>query len=808
MPKALFLIIKPYLIKVYCCVFLCFAVLNVSGAVAQRLQITPVQPQYALGPHIEYLEDVSDVMHIQDVLTGRNLPWQKNTVQELNLGYSSSRYWLRIAIDSEFEQNWLLSIDYPLLDDIKVFLVKDLEVVKMYEAGDRRPYEQRPILHPQFLFPLHMSSSDDIEIYVSVRSTSALILKLKLWQKSAFIGQDDKERLKNSMLYGAMLLLSVFAFLMGASLRNRSYLFFSGFAFLMFLSSFHQQGYPFAYIWPENIWWQNAGLHLSSALSSIFFSLFIIEYLGLRKQSLYWYRFFIGLSFIFATLGILSAFIERSLIVPIFLMSQLFMCVGVLIVSAYLSFHGHKLAKYLLYSNAVLAGAFVFWLATAFGLSDKGQGALIIMQFALLIMFLVLSYALALGLRRDNEQAQAMKDSFMSTITHELLTPINGIALSLSLLKDQMHDAGMQYWEMAQNSNRDLLSLVQSMIVFTEAQTGKLSLDNERFNLPALLKNASKNFHLESQSRLKFEVEIADDLPIWVVSDKRKINLIIKQLLKNAFAFTKKGQISLTASMRLLNHDQGLLSIVIKDNGFGIDRELQDIIFDAFNQGDSSITREHGGLGIGLTNVKDILSLMGGKLELNSQLGLGSEFMVTIPLTIEPADATAPAAHDVQADTDNTASPMTQLIPAKKNSKPFEKKAVNNQKPRPVHHGKILVVEDNPVNMTLMLKLLEIAGFKALAAEHGERALAILRQEPDIVAVLMDCQMPVMDGFEATREIRKMQGKENLPIIAVTANVSAEDKKRCFEAGMNDYLAKPASREGIQAALDKWLNLA
>ena len=752
---------------------LCLLIFFQSSASAERLSVVPVYNQYALGQYVQYIEDEGGRLSIDSFLGNDNVQWEKSHRDEINLGYSVSRFWFKSKIESDFSQDWLLVLSYALLDDVEVFFVQDHKVIKSYKTGDAYLFEQRPIIHNQFIFPLSLLSGEHLNIYVSVKSTSSISVNLSLWQGDAFLAHNNRQIFLQGLLFGCLLLLSTYSLLMGRALRNRSYLLFSAFSFMLLLTTLHQQGYAYAYLFPNSIWWQRYGLHLSSATAASAMALFIIDYLSLKKLHLSWYYYFIALACLYMALGLGSLFIPPQIIIPLLIFSQFFVVLGTFLVSTYLAVKGHKLARYLLYSTVFIMAAFLFWAFSIFGVFEQLNLSLVFMQFAIIVMFLATSYALGDRLRVENEQHQNMKDSFMSTVTHELLTPINGIQLSLTLLKEQISVTGKQYWEMARNSNKDLLSLVESMIIFTEAQTGKLVIENECFNLHTVLEGIFQHFNQDRPEQVRFELEMAPDLPQFISCDKRKVQLILKQLLKNAFAFTKKGHVDLKVHMEHRGQ-QAYMVFMVKDNGFGIDNEIQEIIFDAFNQGDGSITREHGGLGIGLSNVRDVLKLLNGELDLNSQLSLGSEFIIKVPVTIEaqPSDNTQ----------ENARKSPSQII-----------------------NCKVLVVEDNPVNMKLMTKLLENAGFKALSAEHGERALSVLRHEPDISAVLMDCQMPIMDGFEATREIRKMAGLEHLPIIAVTANVSADDKKRCFDAGMDDYLTKPASRDKIESTLAKWI---
>lgn len=382
------------------------------------------------------------------------------------------------------------------------------------------------------------------------------------------------------------------------------------------------------------------------------------------------------------------------------------------------------------------------------------------------------------------QKADALKDSFMSTITHELLTPINGIQLSLSLLNTEVTAAGEDYLSMANTSNTHMLHLVESMITFTEARRGSLALHEKPFSIQSTLRNIFNYFESDNEKAINFEFGFDEDTIDWILSDEKKLSIVVVKLMENAVAYTPQGNVILNCRSVTQPQSDRCLVISVQDSGIGMTEEVQKNIFDAFSQADSSITRAHGGLGIGLTIVKDILNLMGGQLDVESNLGRGSIFTITVPVLLASEQQILEA---------------QQLLTK-------QGKAASTKKFATFENAKILVVEDNPVNMSLLVKVLQKANYKTLSAVHGKEALSHLKMNADIAAILMDCQMPVMDGFEATRQIRRIEKYKDVPIIAVTANVSEEDQQKCLEAGMNDFLTKPADRMLIETTVAKWLN--
>jgi CheY-like chemotaxis protein len=311
-----------------------------------------------------------------------------------------------------------------------------------------------------------------------------------------------------------------------------------------------------------------------------------------------------------------------------------------------------------------------------------------------------------------------------------------------------------------------------------------LAIHEKPLSIKTTLKNIHDQFERHKEKYVNFRIDFDSNIPDWILSDEKKLSFVVVQLMKNAVAFTRRGEVVLSCSTVTREQSNQCLVISVRDTGTGMSDKVQKSIFDAFSQADSSITRGHGGLGIGLTNVKDILNLMGGQLVVESEVGSGSTFTITMPITL----ATEAQIRE------------TQRLPAKQSA------VVSEEVSAQLKNTKILVVEDNSVNMTLMLNVLARSHYQTLSAVHGEEALAVLKENTDVAAILMDCQMPVMDGFEATRQIRQMARYEDLPIIAVTANIAEKDQQRCLDAGMSDYLAKPINVTMIRTTLDKWVS--
>ena len=384
--------------------------------------------------------------------------------------------------------------------------------------------------------------------------------------------------------------------------------------------------------------------------------------------------------------------------------------------------------------------------------------------------------ALTLAAISAQASVENLKNQFMSTVTHELLTPLHGINLSLSLMEKNGSNQNQAYLEMARRSSTHMQRLIDSMIIYTNARRGLLSLNQTAFRPRAFLDNLEAS---ESEPLSKFinlEFECTENVPLWIYQDKNKLGSVLVQLIDNAIKFTGNGEIRVQCDA---SNDGKQLTFSIIDSGEGMSAATRSNVFDAFYQGDNSNERRYGGLGIGLSIVKDVLKVIDGQLEVESTLGEGSTFKVTVPLSLPNNEQLAMAIDD-------------------------ESKKMSPQ-PAIRQREKILVVEDNPVNRILLEKTLENLHYTVVSASNGAEAIDLAEHTNGIAAILMDCQMPILDGFGATLKIREKFDMQQLPIIAISANISDLNRERCLTAGMNDFLSKPVTREVLEASLNHWL---
>ncbi|MBF0101301.1 MAG: response regulator [Desulfobacterales bacterium] len=378
------------------------------------------------------------------------------------------------------------------------------------------------------------------------------------------------------------------------------------------------------------------------------------------------------------------------------------------------------------------------------------------------------------------EVANKAKSQFLANMSHEIRTPMNGIiGLTELVLRTGLTLKQKDYLTKIQSSATGLLGIINNILDFSKIEAGKVDIEHINFNLNTIFSNISNILTIQAESKgLKLFFEIPKNIPNTFNGDPLRLEQILLNLMNNAIKFTESGEITITTQV-VDAHDSehDLLLFTVKDTGIGMTEDEVKQLFQPFNQLDGSVTRKYGGTGLGLSISKQLIEMMGGKISVESKPGVGSIFSFTARFT--------------------KAKKNREVIHTTENRESYKSADLNN-----IRGSRILLVEDNPINQQVACEFLEQEGFIVMVANNGKEAVDIVKTSA-FDLILMDIQMPEMDGYTATKEIRNSQFP--IPIIAITAHAMNAERNKCIESGMNDYLTKPIDTKALFSAFLKWI---
>ncbi len=374
---------------------------------------------------------------------------------------------------------------------------------------------------------------------------------------------------------------------------------------------------------------------------------------------------------------------------------------------------------------------------------------------------------------RSLVRANKIKDEFLSVVSHELRTPMNGVEGALDLVKDyKLPEYVSKYIAMARHSSEDMVTMINNILDYTELNE-EIDPSISQFNLVDDIENLVNTMKLRFlQQQTKISFTPAPNVAGIYRGDSKLLFKALRHVLSNAMKFTPKGSIhiSLRATPDKSNDTTDMIELMVTDTGEGINQSNLDVIFEGFSQQDASMVRKFQGLGLGLPITKAFTKILRGDIFIDTEEGKGTTVTLTLPLTVVQRERV--------------------------------QKPVNTKK----HEGlEMLVVEDNIVNQKILVAILKKLGHNAVTADNGSIAVELAKNK-QFDFVWMDCQMPIMDGLDATRLIRNFSLYKETPIVAVTANAFSQDEKNCIAAGMSDFLAKPVKRNAIERIVEKWIH--
>ncbi|MDO8330254.1 MAG: 7TM diverse intracellular signaling domain-containing protein [Fluviicoccus sp.] len=743
-----------------------------------------------------------------------------------NLGFTSDAYWFRLDVRSADALDGLLAITYPVLDDVQVYaLNRQQQLLSRQQFGDMQPETSQLLPNRYFLTPVRLVPGESRIFLIRVETDGSLQLPVSWFDRQHFYDREQRTLLVEGVYFGILMIMVIYNFFIFLILRDSSYSWYSLFVFAILVFQVSLEGFGFQFIWPSWPWVNSFIIPFSMSGCLFAGAVFSLRFLNVAKAHPRIDLTFRVTAAIGATIMAVSLLTTYALAVRLAVVACGVMAVYAIWAGFYLWLRGVSHARYyalgwsfLMPTIAILslnkqgllpvnffteyaiqlgsvieATLFSFALGDRISLERKSKLAAqeqMLIQERALREELQRSHAQEMLAREKMVAAEAesrAKTRFLATMSHEIRTPLNGILGMVELLQGSELQAQQRtYTDVIAQSGQTLLSVINDILDYSKITAGKMQIETLDFDLQQLCMECESVFTFTAgKKHIELRVDRDQDVPVFIHSDPTRIRQILLNLLGNAFKFTDTGRVVLQVSMQK-DRDQDFIRFTVTDTGIGIAPEQQDRLFESFAQADHSTTRRFGGTGLGLAISKRLSALLGGDIGLVSEPGKGAEFWFRI--AYHPADPLLEA-QPSQAAQDHGKFRLHGAADG------FAGKTV-------------LVADDNEVNLTVITAMLKKLGVKVVQTADGEKAAQYVYQHHAAIdLILMDCEMPLMDGFASTRHIRHFEAERRLkplPIVALTAHVLPEYQQKCLEGGMDDYLAKPIRLRVLSSVLEQY----
>jgi hypothetical protein len=741
-----------------------------------------------LAPHVSYFCDPDTSLTVDQVRDRDFAPVEQD---HIGFGYRLDACWFHFsAINQDADDlRAFVLVDYGLLDEVDFYTFAGDQAVS-WELGESRPFAARPVHIRSFAIPVTLEPGVSTDFFLRVRTDSSMTVPLTLSGNNAFIEHHVNNDWLLGLFYGISIGLLCYHLVLWVRARERIYRFYvlhiaGAVGYLACLQGITLRLWPVSLPFPDDL------PYLLGYMSMFAATEFARDFLGTRSARV--------LDIILRLGGLLLiAGAAAQVILPagigVRAMGAVaaFNIVALVLVGVVCWMRGLAQARIFVFAWGVFLGMVGVLVLNTYGLIGRVPIILTLhgMHIGMVMQQVLLSFGLAVrlndlkqaALQKEQEiiRAQgesAAKSEFLATMSHEIRTPMNAVLGLTELMKDtDLDNTQRRYMDTIAGAGTSLLDIINDILDYSKISAGKVELQARTFDLLRLLEETRDIFTANARRKgIHLFSELSDDLPRWVSGDPQRLKQVLINLIGNAVKFTDEGSVFLRASVMTRGAGVVRVAFEVEDTGMGISHADQASLFESFKQGDGSMSRRHGGTGLGLAISRRLVELMQGDITVDSEEGRGSTFAFFVRL--EEADA-----------------------------------------PEDEHDGMelhdwsdrcVLVVEDNPVNQMVIRALLTKLGLKVEIAGSGGEALERLEKgdiRPDLI--FMDCEMPGMDGYEATRRIRLLEKRQRLahtPIVALTAHVLEEHRRRSLEAGMDGHLSKPLTLSQIEETLQTWL---
>ena len=718
-----------------------------------------------------------------------------------NLGFTKDNYWLRfkLANTSDKPLSLFFETGRPITDIIELYQVNEAGTITSQITGDLLPFSDKPLSHRKMIFPIELEANQTYDFYVQYQSDGEVInLPLDLHSANSLILSSYKEQLVFGLFYGILLLAGSIYLFFYFGIKEKSFLLYFIYVLSIALLHLSLDGYFFQYFTPDAGWLSRQAVLIAAAFSTLAFGRYVQIYMKVKSFSPLLEKAYNTLHIcVFTLLGAIFFFRAGQEFyypfVNLFGILLLFLIIGTLVTSIKkhaapdiffrigLFFFFAGFLVFILNNFSVIPNSFLTENASKFGTGLE-------------IIFLSLSMANRIRILKSekekmqeialqrSQESNEIKSFFLSNISHELRTPLNAVIGLSKSIQDSTEDQKIKSdLEVIQYSSLGLLSAIDDILDYSKIEKKELKLEERQLEISKVIQELRTITENQVKNKnLKFIYEEINQLPKYILGDKARIRQIILNVLNNAVKFTQEGEVKLSINSIMKNDNTVDLSITIQDTGVGIDQAKLDRIYESFIQEQIDDKRKFGGFGLGLCIVKALVELYQGKIDISSEQGKGTKVQIHLNFKVPTREQKI------------SVSPI-----------------VNGVYDLEGKH--ILIVEDNPVNQMVMKSILRKWKNTSFdIANHGLEALDKL-QASHFDLILMDLQMPEMDGYEATEAIRKGEAGskyQNIPIIAVTADATDKAKSKVKAVGMDDYMTKPVDKDELYTKIQHAFYLA
>lgn len=771
--------------------FVCFSVF----AFGQTTNFKTTQPFNNLYQHALFANAGNESLQVEN-LNNAGLEFQTLTSENHSVGFTTNFYWVKFNIENNHNKKQILYLETarPITDMVELYVVSKNDTI-IHRTGDQISYSQRQVKHRSSMFKIELEPNSTEQYFIHYKSDGeTLNLPLNLFSEDDFWQMNYSQQLFLGLFYGLLFLAGIIYLFFYTSLKEKTFLYYGIYVFSIALMQAALDGFIFQYLFPSGGFINDRAVMIAALLSNLFLLKYCEYFLKVDQKAGFFRKAYRIIYWILGALAFIVMMGEhiRSVAYPLSNINGLISLLLIIATLGYMRYKKIKVDRFFSIGIFFLVIGLLGFVMNNLSLLPNNFFVLNSAKFGigLEVIFLSLSMTnLIRDLRLEKEKSQAMalkksqeisdlKSYFMSNMSHELRTPINAImGIAETQLSEGIYNDNTKNFEIIKHASISLLSSINDILDFEKIEKKQLKLRPDNFELPLALKQISDNWKVMAENKgLKYQyVSNIQNLPYKVYGDYERFIQIANNVLSNAVKFTQIGTVSFKAESIIESNKICKLILKIKDTGVGMTLDKKGGLFDSFSQMKLDDKRSFGGIGLGLTIVKHLVELFDGSLSIDSEHGKGTEITIIIPLKV---------------------------VEFNKPEKPFyeKKQFLNNNEVR------ILIVEDNVMNQLIIKKIVSaVPNFECKIAANGKEAIELLMQEP-FDMVLMDLQMPVMDGYEATTIIRKGDLGNNLkdiPIIAVTADATEKARQKVFDCGMSDYMTKPVKKELLIEKISK-----